>query len=361
MRSSVLVAALGVLLALPAMASAAPRRADLQVRAVSTASTQEAPGSRLTASATVRNGGRKTAPATRLGFYLSRDRRKGRGDFLLTPRARVRPRKPRTRQTLLRTLTVPTSVRAGSYFLLACADDTRRVRESREHNNCLATAGQIRIVVFPIPTPNPVTPVLPGLTTPAITVSGPPDGTATFDATPTYSGTARSTTASIARVEAQVDGGSFSTAGVSCSGCGSLAASWTFSPSPLSQGSHTLAFRAVDVGGRTSPTLSRTVTVDTTAPSFISISASPGSTSVTATFSEPLACSTVNAFDFTAEINGSPVAVNQTSCSASQSTVTLTLGSAPAAGAGVSVTLTGVISDPAGNVTPRPTTRSTTA
>src|SRR5918999_264957 len=122
----VLVAALSLALVLPSVASARP---DLQVRAVSTPSFQEAPGSRLTGSATVLNTGDRTARPSRLGFYLSRDRRKGSGDFRLRPRPRVRARRPRTRARLLRTLTVPRGVPPGNYALVACADDTRRVRE----------------------------------------------------------------------------------------------------------------------------------------------------------------------------------------------------------------------------------------
>jgi hypothetical protein len=201
----------------------------------------------------------------------------------------------------------------------------------------------------------------PTFRAPSLTVSGLPNGTATFDTTPTYSGTATSQTASIARVEASVDGAAFSTAGINCAGCGSPSATWTFSPAPLGEGDRTLRFRAVDTIGLISPTLTRTVTIDTTAPTFDSITATPGSTSVTATFSQPPACSTVNAFDFTAEINNSAVNVTQAACSPGSQTVTLTLGTAPGAGGNVEVTLSGVISDAAGNIVPRPTTRSDSA
>lgn len=353
MRICVSFAVLCAALAHPAMAAAAPR-ADLQVRAVSSPSVQEAPGSRLSASATVRNAGDRTAPPSRLGFYLSRDRRKGRGDFRLSPRPRLRARRPRSRARLLRTLTVPRGVPAGSYALIACADDTRRVRERRERNNCRSATRRMRIVaptiIRPVPLP-PVTPIA-AFRSPFLTVSGPPNSTVTNDTTPNYSGTAQAGSAAVTRVEAQLDGGSFSTLGVSCAGCGTAAVSWTFAPAaPLADGPHTIAFRAVDALGRSSPTIARTVTVDTAAPIFTSITATPGSNSVTATFSEPLACNTVNAFDFVADIEGAPVGVTQVaSCSGSSNTITLTLGSAPAAGDTVEVGVSGVVSDEAGNV-----------
>ena len=315
----------------------------------------------MIASVTVENRGAGTARPSRVGFYLSRDRRKGGGDFRLQPRPRLGTRRARTRARLLRTLTVPAGVPTGSYALLACADDTRRVREQRERNNCGSARRRIRIVrpARVPPTPVPPSPIAP-FAGPTLQLSGLPNGSITLDTTPGYSGTAQAFGSVIARIEAKVDIGEFSTTGVACSGCGTSAAGWTFTPTaPLAEGVHTFVFRAVDSSGRSSPTITRTVTVDTTPPTFVSISATAGSTSVTATFSEALACGTVNAFDFTAKINGSDLALSQAACSGA--TVTLTLASAPVSGATVEVTLTGVVSDPAGNVAPRPTTRTDAA
>jgi hypothetical protein len=43
------------------------------------------------------------------------------------------------------TVTVPSSTAFGSYFLLACADDTGTVTEWVETNNCLAAATQVTV------------------------------------------------------------------------------------------------------------------------------------------------------------------------------------------------------------------------
>lgn len=340
------------------MAVAATPRADLRVRSVGTVSIQEAPNSLLTATVRVVNSGNRTAPATRLGLYLSLDRRKSRGDFRLRPRPRVGPRRPRSRARLLRTYRVPAGIPAGSYALVACADDTRRVRERRERNNCRAAVQTIRIVVPGIPgTTPPTTEVLTGPT--SLRVTGPPNGSVTFDSTPGYTGTARSATGEVRRVEVSVDGGAFATAGVFCTGCGGASASWSFTPVvPLADGPHSFGFRAIDDKGRSSGTITRTLTVDTTAPMFTSIAAAAGSNVVTATFSEPLACITVNAFDFTAMVGGAPVTVTNVGCLGASNVVGLALGTAPTAGQVVSITLTGVVSDPAGNVAPRPTVRT---
>ena len=359
-RLAVLIAALLTVLAVPGAAAAA--RPDLQVRAISSASSQEAPGSRLTGSVTVRNRGAGTARPSRVGLYLSRDRRKNAGDHRLQPRPRIGTRRPRSFVRLLRTFRVPAGVPAGNYALVACADDTRRVRESRERNNCRSAAGRIRIIRPSTPNPGPTPPTPPGASAfPSINLTGPPNGTVTFDSTPTYSGASQAFGTGVARIEVKVDAGAFSTAGVTCNGCGFAgAATWTFTPAaPLADGPHTFVFRAIDGFGRSSALITRSLTVDTTPPTFNAISATAGSTAVTATFSETLACSTANTGDFIATVNGSIRPVTVASCSGS--TVTLTLGSPPTAGQTVAVTLTDVISDPAGNVAPRPTTRSDAA
>ena len=361
MTARLSIAAFCAFLALPAAATAAPRP-DLQVRAVSSPSSQEAPGSRLTAEVTVRNRGARTARPSRVGVYLSRDRRKGRGDFRLQPRSRVGTLRPRRRVRMRRTLSVPAGVAPGSYVLLACADDTRRVREQRERNNCRSAGRRMRIVVPAGAGPTPVPPApFPPFAAPGLQLSGPPSGSVTFDTTPSYSGAAQAFGAVVSRIAAKVGTGDFSTAGITCPACGTSATTgWTFTPAaPLGDGPHTFVFRAIDSSGRSSATITRTLTVDTTPPTFASISATSGSTSVTASFTEAVACSTVNAFDFTAEINNSAVAVTQAACAGN--TVTLTLASAPGAAATVEVTLTGVISDAAGNVVARPTTRTDAA
>src|SRR5207302_5828835 len=127
---------------------------------------------------------------------------------------------------------------------------------------------------------------------------GLPDATLTSNAQPTYQGSATDPDGNVTGVEASVDGGPFSGAGVSCSsGCFSGApvnnpVAWTYQvPQRLPDGAHTLAVRSVDNAGADSPAVTRTVTVDTVPPKPTGLQASGGSSSVTATFSKPLLCS----------------------------------------------------------------------
>lgn len=83
-------------------------------------------------------GGRSVASITRL--QLSRDKRPSRSDRFLPPV--VRHPALRVRRSSLRRATITIPARReihGRYHLIACADARRRVRESREHDNCRAS------------------------------------------------------------------------------------------------------------------------------------------------------------------------------------------------------------------------------
>jgi hypothetical protein len=198
---------------------------------------------------------------------------------------------------------------------------------------------------------------------------GPASGAATNDNTPTYSGSAGGTGSGVKEVDVSLDGGTvFTTDGVTCSGCNTANATWNFTPeSALADGTHTLAFRSIDLAGNTSATVTRTMTVDTDAPAFASITAAGGSTSVTVVFDEAILCSSVhaNGDQFLATVLGLPVQVTGATCSGTSSLmVILTVATAPATGNPVTVQLKGAVAtvtDPAGNPAPTPTTRTTVA
>ena len=113
-------------------------------------------------------------------------------------------------------------------------------------------------------------------------------------------------------------------------------------------------------GNAASTSTDNTVTWDVTAPTFDSITAN-GTTTVIATFSEPLDCATVASSDFLASIEGQPVVVNAATCSGdSDATIALTLASAPDQGDTVTINYVGSVADVAGN-TAAPAQRSTDA
>jgi PKD repeat protein len=117
-----------------ATASALRKKADLTVTAVK-APARAMPGARISVSATVRNGGRAKAGKSTTAWLLSRDQKLGR-DVVLKPTRPTPALKPRKTWKGSATLTVPAATAAGTYYVLACADQARRVKETQEGNNC---------------------------------------------------------------------------------------------------------------------------------------------------------------------------------------------------------------------------------
>ncbi|MEP6978475.1 MAG: CARDB domain-containing protein [Thermoleophilia bacterium] len=92
----------------------------------------------------LRNVGAAAAPRSTVGYFLSQDRTRGGGDTRLGGR-RSSALRAGGRSAGSATVSVPGSVGAGAYYLLACADDLHRIRESNERNNCLSTARPLRL------------------------------------------------------------------------------------------------------------------------------------------------------------------------------------------------------------------------
>ena len=113
-------------------------RPDLTVPKIAPAATSLAPKAALSAKVTVANRGRASGRSV-ARLVLSRDGRRDRSDVVLA-RAAVRALRSGKRVTLRLRGVVPGATRPGRLVLLACADDARKVRESRETNNCRASA-----------------------------------------------------------------------------------------------------------------------------------------------------------------------------------------------------------------------------
>jgi hypothetical protein len=122
-------------------AEGAQPRADLVVKTVSNPPIILTRGAAFTARDVTRNRGAAPAKGTRTGYYLSKDRRRGKGDIRLKTRA-VKALKTGRKASGKRRLRIPVKAAGGRYRLLACADASRRVRERREGNNCRASKRQ---------------------------------------------------------------------------------------------------------------------------------------------------------------------------------------------------------------------------
>jgi hypothetical protein len=97
----------------------------------------------VTDSTANRGGVASAASVTR--YYLSLDRAKSTGDPPLSGGRNVPILASNAVSAGAATVTIPTATPVGTYYLLACADDTRVSIESNETNNCVASASAIRV------------------------------------------------------------------------------------------------------------------------------------------------------------------------------------------------------------------------
>ena len=89
---------------------------------------------------TVANRGTAAARASTTRYYLSADRLKSPTDRLLTGSRAVPSLAVAATSAGSVTVTIPAATALGTYYLLACADDTLVVAESNESNNCRVSA-----------------------------------------------------------------------------------------------------------------------------------------------------------------------------------------------------------------------------
>ena len=97
-------------------------------------------GTAFTVSDTVVNDSRVGTPrSTTTRYYLSADALRSTGDTLLTGTRTVPILGPSASSSASVAVAIPSTTLPGTYFLLACADDTKLVAESNEANNCRAS------------------------------------------------------------------------------------------------------------------------------------------------------------------------------------------------------------------------------
>ena len=104
------------------------------------------PGSVFTATDTVQNIGLATAPASSTRYYLSSDASWDAEDLLLGGSRSVLAMEPGTSFAGSAAVSLPSSAPAGTFYLLACADDLQAIFESSETNNCAASPATTQII-----------------------------------------------------------------------------------------------------------------------------------------------------------------------------------------------------------------------
>ena len=113
---------------------------DLVETGVSDPPTTVTLGGTFSVSDTVQNMGTVIAAASTTHYYLSTTTSKSLSSILLTGSRSVPSLAPATTSSGNASVTVPSTLPSGAYFLLACSDDKGVVSETNETNNCTASA-----------------------------------------------------------------------------------------------------------------------------------------------------------------------------------------------------------------------------
>ena len=295
-RKAVAVAFVALVATSPA-AYAAPKdpKPDLQPNTVSALPATAVPGSIITLRYNLNNRGGGAAKTTVTRFFLSLDKRRSGRDYPFSTRRtekRLRPGRIARSRVALR---IPRRVPSGVFFVLVCADASKKVRERSERNNCRASARTVRIGRATQPPPPPLG--LPPAPPPGATAPPPqpppplppppppppppdPPDTAAPQTTVTSGPLplTNATTATFAFASSEANSRFECRLGSSAWGaCGSPT---TYTA--LSDGEHSFEVRATDASGNTDPTpAAEGWRVDTVPPDTVISQAPAGTVSAT--------------------------------------------------------------------------------
>jgi hypothetical protein len=121
---------------------------DLVVTALSNPPATASPAGTFAVTDTTANqGGRATSATTTTRYYLSTDQARNTGDTALTGTRAVGALAAGSSSSGTVTVTVPSGMSAGTYFLLACADDDTTEAEQSETNNCRASTTSVQVTI----------------------------------------------------------------------------------------------------------------------------------------------------------------------------------------------------------------------
>jgi alpha-tubulin suppressor-like RCC1 family protein len=123
----------------------APALPNLRVTALGEPPASRTQAEKFPVSDTTRNAGAGAAEASVTRYYLSVDKVRDGGDRRLVGGRAVGALASNAEDAGSRQVKIPLGAPVGQYFLLACADDTIKVAESNENDNCQSSNGRIQV------------------------------------------------------------------------------------------------------------------------------------------------------------------------------------------------------------------------
>ncbi len=118
---------------------------DLTMTALTFTPAKVVRGKSVTVTSVTENRGNGVAGASVTRYYLSANKKKNNKDILLINSSAVQVLNAAASSFLTTSVTIPANTRTGSYYMIACADDTKQVSESNENNNCKISKKKIKV------------------------------------------------------------------------------------------------------------------------------------------------------------------------------------------------------------------------
>jgi len=125
--------------------SSPPGSVDLVETAVGKPPAVAVPGRSFSATDTVKNQGSAAVGASVTRYYLSAEPQKSAGAVLLSGSRSISSLAAGEASSGSATVTIPSSIPLGTYYLLACADELNTAGETSETNNCIASAAKVKV------------------------------------------------------------------------------------------------------------------------------------------------------------------------------------------------------------------------
>ena len=232
----------------PIAPATAAQRPDLIVSRVSNPPDSVGAGQSFVVRSTTKNRGLAKAGPSTTRFYLSRDRVKSLSDKRLTGSRSIPALRRGASARGMTTVGVPTATPKLAHFVLACADDRKKVRESREGNNCRSSSEKVLILDVTAPVPPELTGTSPASPSDDLTplVLGTAEAGSTVDLFTTTdcsgvpAGTGSAGSNGMFAIEVTVGNGTTTTfngtatdSSENDSGCSSTNATYVHDPAPL--------------------------------------------------------------------------------------------------------------------------------
>jgi hypothetical protein len=119
---------------------------DLVVMSITNPPVSEKRGNKFDVNVEVKNRGNISAGKSATRYYLSKNKRKENKDILLSGIGNIKELKNGENYNRKIKVRIPKKTRAGKYYVIACADDRKKVRESDETNNCKLVKRRIKVM-----------------------------------------------------------------------------------------------------------------------------------------------------------------------------------------------------------------------